>query len=186
MVGTVAKAVCDKGIILGNDSRLQEALRVSDEVLRRFGDRKEADAIISVAKTLCNKGAILEKLNRANDSFRELDARIVELLGRGLHRDILLEMFSPTSIGKLLQAQVAASASFLFRMVVRLPRRTFFTFHYKPDVTRAWVVRNSWVPKVAQGTREGAGFFDSSVFEASQRQSGDSLNDSYGRATTSR
>ena len=56
-----------------------------------------------------------------------------------------------------------------------MARRTFFTFHYKPDVTRAWVVRNSWVPKVAQGTREGAGFFDSSVFEASQRQSDDSL-----------
>ena len=56
-----------------------------------------------------------------------------------------------------------------------MPRRTFFSFHYKPDVTRAWVVRNSWVTKVAQGTRDDAGFFDSSVFEASQRQSDDSL-----------
>jgi hypothetical protein len=37
------------------------------------------------------------------------------------------------------------------------------------------VVRNSWVAKVAQGTREEAGFFDSSVFEASQRESDDSL-----------
>jgi hypothetical protein len=49
-------------------------------------------------------------------------------------------------------------------------RRTFFSFHYKPDVTRAWVVRNSWVTKVAQGTREDAGFFDSSVFEAKERE----------------
>ena len=56
-----------------------------------------------------------------------------------------------------------------------MARRTFFSFHYKPDVTRAWVVRNSWVTKVAQGTREDAGFFDSSVFEASQRESDDSL-----------
>ena len=56
-----------------------------------------------------------------------------------------------------------------------MPRRTFFSFHYKPDVTRAWVVRNSWVTKVAQGTRDDAGFFDSSVFEASQRESDDSL-----------
>jgi hypothetical protein len=54
-------------------------------------------------------------------------------------------------------------------------RRTFFSFHYKPDVTRAWVVRNSWVTKVAQGEREDAGFFDSSVFEAAQRRSDDSL-----------
>ena len=56
-----------------------------------------------------------------------------------------------------------------------MPRRTFFSFHYKPDVTRAWVVPNSWVTKVAQGTRDDAGFFDSSVFEASQRESDDSL-----------
>jgi MTH538 TIR-like domain (DUF1863) len=54
-------------------------------------------------------------------------------------------------------------------------RRTFFSFHYTPDVTRAWVVRNSWVPKVAQGEREDAGFFDSSVFEAAQREGDDTL-----------
>jgi hypothetical protein len=56
-----------------------------------------------------------------------------------------------------------------------MARRTFFSFHYTPDITRAWVVRNSWVTKVAQGTREDAGFFDSSVFEASQRESDDTL-----------
>src|ERR1700685_451964 len=56
-----------------------------------------------------------------------------------------------------------------------MARKTFFSFHYKADVTRAWVVRNSWVTKVAQGTREDAGFFDSSVFEASQRESDESL-----------
>jgi hypothetical protein len=53
--------------------------------------------------------------------------------------------------------------------------RTFFSFHYQPDVTRAWVVRNSWVTKVAQGEREDAGFFDSSVFEATQREGEDNL-----------
>jgi len=56
-----------------------------------------------------------------------------------------------------------------------MARRTFFSFHYKPDVSRAWIVRNSWVTKVAQGTREDAGFFDSSVFEASQREGDDAL-----------
>jgi antiphage defense system Thoeris ThsB-like protein len=54
-------------------------------------------------------------------------------------------------------------------------RRTFFSFHYKPDVARAWVVRNSWVTKVAQGERDDAGFFDGSVFEAAQRESDDVL-----------
>jgi hypothetical protein len=56
-----------------------------------------------------------------------------------------------------------------------MARRTFFSFHYKPDVKRAWVVRNSWVTKVAQGQREDAGFFDSSVFEAAERESDDVL-----------
>jgi hypothetical protein len=56
-----------------------------------------------------------------------------------------------------------------------MARRTFFSFHYKPDVTRAWVVRNSWVTKLTQGDRDDAGFFDSSVFEASQRESDESL-----------
>lgn len=56
-----------------------------------------------------------------------------------------------------------------------MARRTFFSFHYRPDVTRAWVVRNSWVTKVTQGEREDAGFFDSSVFEAAQREGDDVL-----------
>jgi hypothetical protein len=54
-------------------------------------------------------------------------------------------------------------------------RRTFFSFHYKPGVTRAWGVRNSRVTRVAQGDREDAGFFDSSVFEAAKRESDDAL-----------
>jgi hypothetical protein len=48
-------------------------------------------------------------------------------------------------------------------------RRTFFSFHYQPDVSRAHVVRNSWVTK---DEREDAGFFDASVFE-SKRRAGD-------------
>ena len=51
-----------------------------------------------------------------------------------------------------------------------MARRTFFSFHYKPDVTRAYVVRKSWVTRAGQGDREGAGFFDGSVFEAKQRE----------------
>jgi len=53
-----------------------------------------------------------------------------------------------------------------------MSRRTFFCFHYKRDVHRAHVVRNSWVTKP---DREDAGFFDSSVFESKQRTSDDAL-----------
>jgi len=40
-------------------------------------------------------------------------------------------------------------------------KRTFFSFHYKQDVWRAGVVRNSWVTQ----DREAAGFFDSAEWE---------------------
>src|SRR4051812_26517032 len=49
-----------------------------------------------------------------------------------------------------------------------MARRTFFSFHYKPDVSRAWIVRNSWMTKQ---DRDAAGFFDSSVFESKERES---------------
>lgn len=53
-----------------------------------------------------------------------------------------------------------------------MARRTFFSFHYKPDVNRAHIVRNSWVTKPG---REDAGFFNSSVFESKQRTNDDVL-----------
>ncbi len=54
-----------------------------------------------------------------------------------------------------------------------MARRTFFSFHYKPDVWRAWNVRNCWVVKPQE--QEYRGFFDSSVFEASQKEGDDNL-----------
>ncbi|RYG37412.1 MAG: hypothetical protein EON93_03670 [Burkholderiales bacterium] len=53
-----------------------------------------------------------------------------------------------------------------------MARRTFFSFHYNPDCWRAWNVRNSWV---VTGQKEGRGFFDSSVFEASKKEGDDTL-----------
>lgn len=51
-------------------------------------------------------------------------------------------------------------------------RRTFFSFHYQQDVSRAQVVRNSWVTKE---DREEAGFFDGSVFESKKRAGEETL-----------
>ena len=45
-------------------------------------------------------------------------------------------------------------------------RRVYFGFKYKDDVSRAMVVRNSWV---AQG-REAAGFIDAADFEEVKRR----------------
>ncbi len=54
-----------------------------------------------------------------------------------------------------------------------MARRTFFSFHYQPDVWRAWNVRNSWVVKPTD--QISTGFFDGSVFEASKKESDESL-----------
>lgn len=45
-------------------------------------------------------------------------------------------------------------------------RRVFFSFKYKQDVSRAMVVRNSWI---TQG-KEAAGFVDAAAFEELKRQ----------------
>lgn len=54
-----------------------------------------------------------------------------------------------------------------------MTRRTFFSFHYTPDVWRVWNVRNCWVVKPDDQIADG--FFDSSVFEASKKESEDNL-----------
>ncbi len=47
-----------------------------------------------------------------------------------------------------------------------MARRVFFSFKYKQDVSRAMVVRNSWV---TQG-KEAAGFIDAANFEKLKQQ----------------
>jgi hypothetical protein len=54
-----------------------------------------------------------------------------------------------------------------------MARRTFFSFHYQPDVWRAWNVRNSWVVRPTEEV--SVGFFDSSVVEATKRTGEDQL-----------
>lgn len=54
-----------------------------------------------------------------------------------------------------------------------MARRTFFSFHYTPDNWRVWNVRNCGVVKPEGLFTDG--FFDSSVFEASKKESEDNL-----------
>jgi MTH538 TIR-like domain (DUF1863) len=54
-----------------------------------------------------------------------------------------------------------------------MTRRTFFSFHYEPDIWRVYNVRNSWISKSDDPSAEG--FFDSSVFEASEKENEDTL-----------
>ena len=52
-----------------------------------------------------------------------------------------------------------------------MARRTFFSFHYNPDVSRSYVVKNSQIVK----DREDAGFLDSSAFEKAKNENPESL-----------
>jgi len=54
-----------------------------------------------------------------------------------------------------------------------MPRKTFFSFHYKNDVWRAMQVRNSWVTK---DDKEAAGFIDSADFEKLEKEGEDAIH----------
>lgn len=53
-----------------------------------------------------------------------------------------------------------------------MARKTFFSFHYQEDVWRVWNVKNCLV---VSKDHEADGFFDSSVFEASKKESEEAL-----------
>lgn len=53
-----------------------------------------------------------------------------------------------------------------------MARKAFFSFHFKNDVTRANVVRNSWVTKP---NTEAAGFVDAADFEKVEREGKDAI-----------
>jgi hypothetical protein len=53
-----------------------------------------------------------------------------------------------------------------------MARKVFFSFHYKNDVWRANIVRNSWVTK---DDKEAAGFIDSAAFEEVEKGGGDAV-----------
>src|SRR5690606_26221017 len=53
-----------------------------------------------------------------------------------------------------------------------MARRTFFSFHYQEDVWRVFNVRNCLV---VSNDQAADGFFDGSVFEASQKEGDEAL-----------
>lgn len=52
-----------------------------------------------------------------------------------------------------------------------MARRVFFSFHYERDITRACVVRNSWL---TQGDADGR-FIDASLWEEAKRKGDDAI-----------
>ena len=50
-----------------------------------------------------------------------------------------------------------------------MTRRVFFSFHYDRDISRANVVKNSWV------TKDAAGFWDASLWEEAKKEGDDAI-----------
>ena len=69
----VARALVNKGVRLGRLDRSDEALKVYDEVTRRFGDSDSSEIIAQVARALVNKGVTLGRLNRSDEEIEVYD-----------------------------------------------------------------------------------------------------------------
>ena len=65
----VAGALVNKGVVLGDLKRPQDALEAYDEVVRRFGKSEAPALLVSVATALNNSGAVLGALNRPQDAL---------------------------------------------------------------------------------------------------------------------
>ena len=69
----VAKALVNKGTVLGRLNRPQGALEACNEVIRRFGESETPALLDSVATALVNRGAALVALNRPQDALEACD-----------------------------------------------------------------------------------------------------------------
>src|SRR5262249_22464053 len=66
----VANALVNKGVTRGDMNRSEEAIRVYDEVVQRYGEAPEVALREGVAKVLVNKGFRLLALNRREEAIR--------------------------------------------------------------------------------------------------------------------
>ena len=69
----VAKAVVNKGVLLGRLNRLQAALVAYDQVVRRFGQRETPVFREPVARALVFQGTVLDELKRSGEALAVYD-----------------------------------------------------------------------------------------------------------------
>ncbi len=93
-----AKALFDKAVALGKQERVEEALAVYNEVVRRFGGSRTPDLLKTIAMTFINKGVMLEMLNRMGEALTVYD----EVMHRfdGSQAPDLLEMAAVALVNK--------------------------------------------------------------------------------------
>ncbi|MFB2795565.1 tetratricopeptide repeat protein, partial [Aeromonas veronii] len=72
----VAKALCNKGVTLGQLGRSEDAITVYDELIQRFGTSDAPALQEQVAMALRNKGVTLGQLGRSEDAITVYDELI--------------------------------------------------------------------------------------------------------------
>ncbi|QJT08076.1 tetratricopeptide repeat protein [Oceanidesulfovibrio marinus] len=87
LVRQVARALYNKGTILGKQGKPEEEIRVYEEVARCFGEATEPGILEQVGRALVNKGAVLGKQGKPEEAtqvFEEVARRLGEIAEPGI------------------------------------------------------------------------------------------------------
>ena len=71
-----ARALFSRAFSLGRQNRLEDALAVCDEAVRRFGDSKSSDVLHVVARVPVYRAVLLANLNRFEDALSAYDEAV--------------------------------------------------------------------------------------------------------------
>lgn len=67
----------NKGVELAQSNKSEEAIKVFDKVVRKFGDSQKSNILVKVAAALVNKAAVLAQSNRSEEAIKILDEVVV-------------------------------------------------------------------------------------------------------------
>ncbi|WP_108061624.1 tetratricopeptide repeat protein [Poseidonibacter lekithochrous] len=69
----LASNLINKGVELAQSNKSEEAIKVFNKVVRKFGDSQKSNILVKVAAALVNKAAVLAQSNRSEEAIKILD-----------------------------------------------------------------------------------------------------------------
>ncbi|MXV96695.1 MAG: hypothetical protein F4Z92_12745 [Gemmatimonadetes bacterium] len=137
-------------------------------------------ARLQVISSVSGGSVIAAMYAYSSESFSDFDGRVVELLRRGLQRDIVREVLRLRAIGKTVQAQLPIGAASITRSLTGLwktpPVRTFSRTEAFRETLRRSLFRNALMGDVARDSLDtvinATELRTGSAFRFGSRQSG--------------
>lgn len=137
-------------------------------------------ARLQVISSVSGGSVIAAMYAYSSESFSDFDGRVVELLRRGLQRDIVREVMRLRAIGKTVQAQLRIGAASITRSLTGLwktpPVRTFSRTEAFREALRRSLFRNTLMRDVARDSLDtvinATELRTGSAFRFGSRQSG--------------